>query len=168
MEDKTTTQLNSNNRTWLILVLITFLLLTGLLVGWFLFKPTSKTNPPVAAPSAQNQTSEYRSIKGEIIKVDVPLANAKISSPLTIKGEVKGDWSFEGSFPISLVDASGNELVESFATLNGEWMTSNHVPFTANLIFSKPTTTTGKLILKKDNPSDIRELDDSVEIPVKF
>lgn len=156
------------NRTWLILVLVTFLLLTGLLVGWFLFKPDNKSNLPTTTPSAQTQTSEYKSIKGEIIKVDAPRANAKVSSPLTIKGEIKGNWSFEGSFPVSLQDANGKVLVESFATLNGEWMTTDYVPFTANLIFAQPSTTTGKIILKKDNPSDQRELDDSTEIPVQF
>jgi hypothetical protein len=47
-------------------------------------------------------------------------------------------------------------------------MTSDFVPFKAELKFSKPTTQTGTLILRKDNPSGLPQNDESVSIPVQF
>lgn len=158
--------MNQKNNTWIVLLIVTILLLTGLLVGWFMFKPKKTTKPTPVQSSLP--VTEYSSLKGEIIKMDLPLANQEISSPLSVAGQVRGNWSFEGSFPLTLEDANGKVLANGFATLNGEWMTTDYVPFTANLIFAKPATKTGKLILRKDNPSAQTELDDSLEIPVKF
>ena len=98
-----------------------------------------------------------------------PRANQKISSPLEMFGEVKGTWSFEANLPATLTDSEGNIIVEGYATLQGDWMTTDYVPFKGVLTFTKPDTSKqGYLILKKDNPSDQRELDDSVKIPVRF
>jgi len=163
MEEKS----QNSNRIWLIMVLVSFLLLTSLLVGWLLFRPQQKPTPQPTVSSAPNLI-EYSSPKGEIIKILTPQKDTLVNSPISLKGQVRGTWSFEGSFPVVVLDANGKELVNSFATLNGDWMTTEYVPFTANLIFSKPETATGKIILKKDNPSDNRALDDQLEITVKF
>ncbi len=48
-------------------------------------------------------------------------------------------------------------------------MTKNFVPFTETLSFLKPEQgERGALVFKKDNPSDRRELDDAMAIPVFF
>ncbi|MDD5652060.1 MAG: GerMN domain-containing protein, partial [Candidatus Moranbacteria bacterium] len=47
-------------------------------------------------------------------------------------------------------------------------MTEEFVPFTAFLEFDSRGAQEGKLIFQKDNPSDMRELDDSLEIPIRF
>lgn len=54
------------------------------------------------------------------------------------------------------------------AATSEDWMTEDFVPFSATLTFEEPTTETGKLILEKDNPSDLPENSDSLEIPLKF
>ncbi len=102
------------------------------------------------------------------IHVESPKANDNISSPLTIKGEARGNWYFEASFPIALYDAKNILLVEAPAQADGEWMTEDFVPFKLTLTFPKPTTSSGKLVLKKDNPSGLPELDEHIEIPVLF
>jgi hypothetical protein len=103
-----------------------------------------------------------------------PLANAVITSPLTLTGEA-GGWYFEGSFPVEVVDASGNIIVQGQATATGDWMTTDFVPFTASLTFTNPYTAgdpeaekAGKIILRKDNPSGLPENDDSFEVPIRF
>ena len=106
--------------------------------------------------------------KKDLIRVTRPSPREKISTPLTISGEARGYWYFEASFPIELLDSNGNSLAVSFATAQSEWMTENFVPFEATLIYTKPATKTGILILKKDNPSGLPEHDDSIEIPVPF
>lgn len=104
----------------------------------------------------------------ELITIDSPRPNAKIASPLIVSGKARGNWFFEASFPVKLVDENGNELANGIATAQSDWMTENFVEFLATLEFSPPQTTTGILILKKDNPSGLPENDKSLIVPVKF
>ena len=92
-----------------------------------------------------------------------------ITSPVTIDGEAAGNWFFEGSFPIVIVDWDGKILGEGIAQAEREWMTEDHVPFTATITFEKPTyKNTGAFIFKKDNPSGLPQNDATIEIPVTF
>ncbi len=102
------------------------------------------------------------------IFVTSPQENESISSPVMIKGEARGNWYFEASFPIALYDSNNTLLAEAPAQAIGEWMTEDFVPFELSLSFSKPTTTSGKIVLKKDNPSGLPENDEQIEIPVLF
>ncbi len=103
------------------------------------------------------------------IHLFTPLANTVISSPLVVKGEARGNWFFEASFQVFLTDWDGLIIAEGIATAEGEWMTTDFVPFTATLNFIKPSYgATGSLILKKDNPSGLPQYDDALEITVKF
>jgi len=106
--------------------------------------------------------------KSDLIRVSFPRPGGKIGSPFVIKGEARGYWFFEASFPVRLIDSSGVLLAQGIATAKDEWMTENFVPFEATLLFEKPTTINGKIILMKDNPSGLKEHDDSLEIPVIF
>lgn len=109
--------------------------------------------------------------KMNFIRIDNPRPNQIIKSPLLISGEARGSWFFEASFPVDLVDSDGRILVQSFATAQGEWMTSDFVPFTTMLTFTTDENIYGKkgtLILRKDNPSGLPEHDDALEIPVTF
>lgn len=112
---------------------------------------------------------EYKSLKGETVRIKAPKEGEAITSPLKVSGEVRGNWSFEASFPVRLEGPDGTVLASGNAALSGDWMTDQYVPFTASLGFSKPASgAKGTLVLKKDNPSGLPEKDDSVEIPVVF
>jgi hypothetical protein len=112
---------------------------------------------------------EYQTERGNIIRLETPRSNDTIKSPLVIKGEAPGIWFFEASFPVTLVNWDGLIITESYATAKGEWMTTDYVPFTATLEFETPTyKNNGALILQRDNPSDLPENDDSLEIPILF
>ncbi len=105
----------------------------------------------------------------EPVVVTLPRAGGAISSPLAVWGKARGSWFFEASFPLVLTDWDGKIIAQSFAKAEGEWMTTDYVPFSGTLTFEKPSYgTRGFLILKKDNPSGLPELDDSREIPVVF
>lgn len=107
--------------------------------------------------------------KLDLIKIDTPRPNQKVTSPLAITGQARGTWYFEASFPVRLLDAQGKVLASTPAQAQGEWMTENFVPYKAELKFaSQSSGSKGKLILQKDNPSDMREKDDQLEIPVEF
>lgn len=104
----------------------------------------------------------------DFIIIEQPKSGDTISSPLVIKGEARGNWYFEASFPIKLIDANGKQLAVTTAQAKGDWMTTEFVPFEANLTFTTPTTESGTLILEKDNPSGLPQNADERRIPVKF
>lgn len=120
-----------------------------------------------------NDTTFVRDIGNELEKLDLirintPRPNQVISSPLSIEGEARGFWFFEGDFPIQLLDADGSVLVTHFATAEEDWMTEDFVPFKAEIEFKTPDTAKGTLILKKDNPSGLSENADELRVPVVF
>lgn len=107
----------------------------------------------------------------DLITVDSPAAGQAVSSPLTVSGKARGQWYFEGSFPIIVTDWDGKIIDQGHAEAQGEWMTELYVPFKGTISFTLPPDTPqkrGAVIFKKDNPSDMREHDDSFEVPVVF
>ena len=97
------------------------------------------------------------------------VAGQKISSPLKISGEVRGNWFFEASFPVFVVDWDGRIIAQGVAQAKSSWMTTDFVPFEATLQFTKPAYgKNGAIILKKDNPSGLPANDAAYEIPVVF
>ncbi|HRH22809.1 MAG TPA: Gmad2 immunoglobulin-like domain-containing protein [Candidatus Paceibacterota bacterium] len=108
------------------------------------------------------------SFDDSLVRVDFPLKDSLVTSPLVIKGEARGFWFFEASFPISLVDEDGNVLASHYATAEGDWMTEEYVPFLSSLSFSVSKETRGFVVLKKDNPSGDSERDAEVRLPVVF
>ena len=104
-----------------------------------------------------------------LIYVDKPVSGQLLSSSkLEVSGQARGNWYFEASFPVRIYDADGLELGVAIAQAQGEWMTTEFVPFIANLSFKKPSTPKGILVLQKDNPSGLAEYDDELRIPVNF
>ncbi len=111
--------------------------------------------------------------KDNLIKLFEPKDGTEIESPLVIKGQARGYWFFEASFPVILTNWDGLIIAEGIAKADGEWMTEDFVPFEAVLNFKKPEyigefSKRGSLILKKDNPSGLPENDDALEITVYF
>ena len=104
----------------------------------------------------------------DLIRVFSPQANEKVSSPLLIKGEARGFWFFEATFPVKLLDDKGNIIAQHYAQAKGDWMTEDFVPFEAELVFEAPTAQKGWLVLEKDNPSSLSENADELRIPIIF
>ncbi len=106
--------------------------------------------------------------KEDLIRVASPKPGSIITSPLEIRGEARGIWFFEASFPVRLLDGNGSEIVRDHAEAESDWMTENFVPFRAILNFRTSNTREGTLILEKDNPSGLPENDDELRIPIRF
>ena len=138
---------------------ITILLIFVVLM--VVFQRASITQAPTPTPTATPAQSDD-------VHVFSLQAGDAIVSPLVIQGEARGTWSFEASFPIHLLDGDGNEIISVPAQLEGDWMTTEFVPFTATLVFEKPATSTGTLVFQKDNPSGLPEYDKSISIPIRF
>lgn len=106
--------------------------------------------------------------KRDLIQVDNPRPNQKIFSPLNLKGQARGFWFFEASFPVRLFDDQGNEIAIAIAQAQEEWMTEEFVPFQTTLEFEKPAAKKGTLVFEKDNPSGLPEHDDQLIMPIFF
>lgn len=110
------------------------------------------------------------------IEVFTPQANQLVSSPLVVTGKARGNWFFEASFPVQLVDKSGKVIAQVPAQAKSDWMTTAFVPFEATLTFppavclgvAYPCSVPASLVLKKDNPSGLPQYDAQIEIPVKI
>jgi hypothetical protein len=111
----------------------------------------------------------FTSLKGVEIFVDSISEGSLVKSPLKITGRAPGNWFFEASAPVTLTNWDGVVLANSYMTAQGEWMTTDYVPFEGEIDFSNTNYGDyGFLILKKDNPSGMPENDDSIEIKVLF
>ena len=132
---------------------------------------TNQGTMPITTTENQKPESTdkpQRSTKDDLITVDYPTANAVVESPLTVTGEARGTWYFEASFPVQLLDANDNVIASAPAQAQGDWMTTDYVPFSVTLTFPKPSTDTGTLVLKKDNPSGLPQNENELRIPVRF
>lgn len=108
-------------------------------------------------------------LSDDTVQVVSPLPEDRVTSPIIVRGRARGTWFFEGSFPVILTDWDGRIIAEVPAQAEGEWMTTDWVPFTATVSFTKPTYgERGALILKKDNPSGLPQYDDAREMTIFF
>ena len=128
-------------------------------------------NPSAVAPltgCCETATTTDENGAADLIRVTAPLAGAAVKSPLNISGQARGFWYFEASFPVKLLDNSGQILAAGIATAQSDWMTEDFVSFRAELNFTAATATDGVLVLQKDNPSGLPENDAAVMIPVRI
>jgi hypothetical protein len=107
-------------------------------------------------------------VKNDLIAVDNPRLNQAIESPLFAKGQARGNWYFEASFPVKVIDDNNFILGIMPAQALGDWMTTDFVPFSVTMPFSVPSTPNGKVVFQKDNPSGLPENDAELVVPVSF
>jgi hypothetical protein len=129
--------------------------------------PVSKSFPAQCTTPDNRTFVEDINEQQEVI-ISTPARDSVVTSPLTVKGQAKGNWFFEANIPVKILDANNKVLGQVGAQAEGEWMTTDFVNFSAVLTFETPTTDTGKLIIEKDNPSGLPEHSGSYAIPVRF
>ena len=147
------------------LLLAIVLLLTAAVVGFFAFPAQKVTAPPLKAPTPATLD--------DVITVETPLPNTTVitknPASLTVSGKARGTWFFEATAPIELTNASGRVIASGHITAQGDWMTTEYIPFSGTLSFpTQPNNSTGTLILKNDNPSDDPTTQKELHIPVTF
>ena len=110
--------------------------------------------------------------KDDLIIIDTPELNeVVVSSPLTISGQAKGTYFYEGSFPIMILDEKGQVIGDGVALAEGDWATESFVPFTAAIPFALPrgdAEQKGTIVLQNDNPSGLPENSVRRSIPIIF
>lgn len=128
-----------------------------------------KKNPE--GGDTQNNVNTGPAYYKDLVRVDTPKPGSKVNNNVTVRGAARGNWYFEGSFPIRIVDAEGRVLAEGAAEAQTEWMTTDYVPFIANLQIGKVQIAEGaplRVIILKDNPSGLPQNDDSTSFGVVY
>lgn len=151
-------------------------ILVVLFGGWYFMRdssPSIDTNTntditPVTLSLPTNLPVEGSRASASDIVVTSPGSGDKIASPLSVSGQARGSWFFEASAPVKIVDANGKILGQAPMQAQGDWMTTNMVPFAGNIAFTKPSTATGAVIFENDNPSGMASTSRYLAIPVYF
>lgn len=108
----------------------------------------------------------YINATDNLIRVDTPTPGAVTGKEFGVIGKARGYWFFEASFPIELLDKDGKLLATGIATAQTDWMTTEFVPFKAEIKAPIDYIGPAILILHKDNPSGLPENDASISFPI--
>lgn len=155
-------------------ILIFLLIFAAAAALWFVLRaqPNGAATDPEPPPpdNGDSNAGTSSAMYKDLIRVETPLPESSIASPLVIEGEARGGWYFEATFPVVLADWDGRIIAEGYAQAQEEWMTEAYVPFQATLTFQADTSVSnrGSLILQKANPSGLPEHDDAFEYTVYF
>lgn len=162
--------MNLTNKNALILLIVLLIFAGAAMVIYFYWQETIPAGPEAEAPTTPVEGTPDDTIERaeEDVRLFEPVANQVVTSPLMIRGEAKGAWFFEASFPVYLYDSEGEEIGSAIAMTTEDWMTEDYVYFEATMNFEEPDTDYGELVLRKDNPSGLPENDDELRINVAF
>ncbi len=130
-----------------------------------------ETPPAIVSPTPIDSTptppaqATYVNASTNMIQVTTPTPGATVPSVFAVAGKARGGWYFEANFPYEIQDANGNTIAQGPVQAQGEWMTTEFVPFTRQITVPNYK---GKamLILHNDNPSGLPENAASVSIPI--
>lgn len=124
-------------------------------------KSASTEKSPVAKITYKNATTD-------LIQVELPFPGAVVGKDFSVIGKARGNWFFEASFPIEVLDKNGKRLAIGIAQpMNGDtWMTTEFVNFKADIQIPQTYIGPATLILRKDNPSGLVEHDASIAFPI--
>ena len=110
----------------------------------------------------------YTNASDDVISVELPFPGAVVGKKFSVLGKARGNWFFEASFPVEVLDKDGKVLASGVAQAKSDWMTTNFVEFKADLSVPESYIGKGTLILKKDNPSGMPEKDASISFPINI
>lgn len=107
----------------------------------------------------------YENASADMIVITNPTPGAVTGKEFTVMGEARGNWYFEASFPIEVVSATGTVIATGIAEAQSDWMTTEFVPFTADIKVPESYIGEATLILRNDNASGLPENARSASFP---
>lgn len=114
----------------------------------------------------RQQTAVYENASQDMIQVDLPYPGAVVGKTFSVLGKARGNWYFEASFPVNVLDKDGRVLYQGPAQAQGDWMTTEFVPFKIEVVIPESYIGPAKIVLKNDNSSGDPTKDASVTIPI--
>lgn len=110
--------------------------------------------------------SDPHSTDNPSIMVKTPQNGETVTQTFTVTGSARGSWFFEAVFPVKIVDAHGQQIIQTQAHAGGDWMTEDFVPFTADIELPETYSGPATIILEKDNPSGLPERSAAIQVPI--
>jgi hypothetical protein len=153
--------------------MVTILVVIFGVLFWALTRTVSRA-PVITSPNNNAGPEQAPAQKEGKIVVSSPLPESTVSaSPIVIKGRAVGNWFFEASAPVDVVNWDGLIIGQGFVTVDQgyDWMTTDFVPFTGSVSYDASQLTPykyGWIIMHKDNPSGEPQFDDSLEFKILF
>jgi hypothetical protein len=114
----------------------------------------------------ESRALSYENASEDLIRVSTPTPGAVTGKEFLVKGEARGTWFFEASFPIEVLDQNGARIAIAIAQAEGDWMTTEFVPFSATVRVPETYIGPAIIVLRKDNPSGLPEHDASASSPI--
>jgi len=115
----------------------------------------------------------YANASADLIQVELPYPGAVVGKKFSVIGRARGNWFFEASFPVTVLDKEGKILVQHYAMAQADpatgevnWMTTEFVLFRGDLVIPEHYIGPATLLLMKDNPSGLPEYDASISFPI--
>ncbi len=160
------------SKIWMTIAVILFIVIVGMTVMLFMIPATPSA--PVATTTPERPVEQVPVVPAPTgdeplsarVKVNTPTQNTTVGSTFVVSGEAPGNWFFEADFPIQVRDKDGNVIARTYASAQGEWMTTEQVGFSSTVIVEGGYKGPATLILVKNNPSGLPEHDDAVEVDV--
>lgn len=135
--------------------------------------PVMESNPrQCKTPDGRTYAEElpgkvtYVNATEDKIVIKNPYPNAVTGKEFTVTGKARGTWYFEASFPIQVLDKDGKVMTTVVAQAQSDWMTTEFVPFKAEVKVPESYIGKATLLLKNDNPSGLPERDSSASIDI--
>ena len=107
--------------------------------------------PPVAPPPSEMTEAIAPETAAGMAIVTEPVPRARVASPLRVAGDAPGPWFFEAVLPVTLV-VNGETVAEAPGEAQGDWMTTDRVPFLSELVFDVAQETAAELVVAQDMP----------------
>lgn len=143
-----------------IVLAVVIVVLLGIVLFW----------KPVQGPTVSGNATSTAVVSADgTLQITAPAANATIASPVGVSGSATGgNWFFEASFPIKILDGDGTVLGQGPAQALGDWMTTGTVGFFANIPFTTARYATGTIVFANANPSGLPKNAKEFRLSVRF
>ena len=138
------------------------IIVIALAIGFFAWRFYKPQTTPLQIPTEGVEATS------DLIKVTLPQSGDKVTSPVTVSGMARGNWYFEASAPVFVYSSTGELLGQGHVEAQSDWMTSDFVPFSGSITFSNPTTSSGAIEFRNDNPSGDPARSKYLIVPVNF
>lgn len=127
---------------------------------------SEETSEEVHEETRERPESDEESTEG--IRVISPTEGTSVNSGFTMEAMIPGNWSYEATIDFRLESMDGELIAVSTATTSEDWMTTDPVLFSGEIIYNITADTTAKIVIVKANPSGLPENADSYEWTIEL
>lgn len=154
--------------------MVAAIVVVALIVGAWYFTSHTAEAPEVGDRTEKSTDGKpviplqaiYKNASADLIVVDFPLPGAVVGNAFTVAGRARGQWYFEADFPIEVRSPHGDTILMLATPAQGEWMTTEFVPFLVSLKVPADFKGPATLILRNHNASGLPEHERSLSIPI--